>query len=75
VLASIDLDRVRSDGYAFQIELTWIAWKLGCSITEVPIIFWERRAGASKLNRRIIWEALWLVWRLRLGPAPRSVKA
>jgi dolichol-phosphate mannosyltransferase len=74
VLEAIDLDRVRSDGYAFQIELTWVAWRLGYSITEVPIVFWERQAGASKLSRSIIWEALWLVWRLRLGPVPGSRK-
>lgn len=75
VLEGIELERIRSDGYAFQIELTWMAWRLGYRITEVPIIFWERQAGASKLSRRIIWEALWLVWRLRLGPAPRLRRA
>jgi len=64
-LAALDLDRVRSDGYAFQIEITYKLWRLGLRIKEIPITFVDRRAGVSKMDRRIVWEAAWLVWRLR----------
>ncbi len=64
-LESVRLDRVRSDGYAFQIEMSFKCWKLGYRIKEVPIVFVDRRVGVSKMNRRIIWEAAWMVWRLR----------
>lgn len=66
VLEAIQLDQIRSDGYAFQIEMNVKAYSLGFTIVEIPIIFVERRAGVSKMSRRIIWEALWMVWRLRL---------
>ncbi len=66
VLESIRLDRVRSDGYAFQIEMNYKAWKRGFRIKEIPILFTDRRVGISKMNRRIIWEAAGMVWRLRL---------
>lgn len=65
-LEGIRLDRVRSDGYAFQIEVSFKCWKRGFRIKEIPIVFVDRRAGVSKMNRRIIWEAAWMVWRLRL---------
>jgi len=65
-LEGIRLDKVRSDGYAFQIEMSFKCWKRGFRICEIPILFVDRRAGMSKMNRRIIWEAAWLVWRLRL---------
>jgi dolichol-phosphate mannosyltransferase len=65
-LQAVDLNKVTSDGYAFQIEVTFKMWRLGLRIKEIPIIFVDRRAGVSKMNRRIIWEAVWLVWRLRL---------
>ena len=61
------LDRVRSDGYAFQIEMSFKCWKRGMRLREIPILFVDRRAGFSKMNRRIIWEALWMVWWLRLA--------
>ena len=64
-LEAVRLDRVRSDGYAFQIEMSFKVWKRGLSIREIPIMFVDRRAGSSKMNRRIIWEALGMVWRLR----------
>ena len=64
VLESIDLDKIRSDGYSFQIETTYIAHKMHFKIGEVPIIFVDRHAGTSKMTRRIIWEAIWMVWRL-----------
>lgn len=65
-LVAVDLDQVRSDGYAFQIEMTYKVWRLGLRICEIPITFVDRRAGVSKMDRRIVWEAAWLVWRLRL---------
>ena len=64
-LAALDLARVNSDGYAFQIEMTYKVWRLGLRIKEIPITFVDRRAGVSKMDRRIVWEAAWLVWRLR----------
>jgi dolichol-phosphate mannosyltransferase len=66
VLEAIDWERVRSDGYAFQIEITFKAWRKGFTIREIPILFVDRLAGESKMNRRIVWEAAWMVWRLRL---------
>jgi dolichol-phosphate mannosyltransferase len=66
-LESVRLDQVRSDGYAFQIEMTYKCWKRGMRIREIPIVFVDRRAGVSKMSRNIIWEALWMVWRLRFG--------
>lgn len=66
-LDGIRLDRVRSDGYAFQIEVSFKCWKRGFKIREIPIVFVDRRAGVSKMNRRIIWEAAGMVWRLRFA--------
>ena len=67
VLESINLDTIMSDGYAFQIEMNYRAYKKGFKITEIPIIFIERRAGSSKMSKKIVWEAFWLVWKLRFG--------
>lgn len=64
VLESIDLNRIMSDGYSFQIETTYIAYKKGFKIGEAPIVFVDRHAGTSKMSRKIIWEAVWIVWRL-----------
>jgi dolichol-phosphate mannosyltransferase len=64
-LSVLELGRVNSDGYAFQIEMTYKVWRLGLRIKEIPITFVDRRAGVSKMDRRIVWEAAWLVWRLR----------
>ncbi|MFH1690122.1 MAG: polyprenol monophosphomannose synthase [Candidatus Eisenbacteria bacterium] len=66
VLAEIELDTIRSDGYSFQIEVNFRSWRKGFSIVEIPIVFVDRHAGTSKMSRRIVWEAMWLVWRLRL---------
>lgn len=63
-LESIDLSRVRSDGYSFQIELSFLAHRMGFRLKEIPIIFADRRVGISKMNRKIIFEATWMVWRL-----------
>jgi dolichol-phosphate mannosyltransferase len=65
VLASIDLTRVESNGYAFQIEMTFRAWKRGFRIREIPIVFVDRTEGSSKMSKRIVREAVWMVWRLR----------
>lgn len=66
VLETIDLDRVKSEGYSFQIELNYRAWRAGFRLTEVPIIFTERTEGQSKMNSAIVREAMWKVWELRL---------
>lgn len=65
VLEQVGLDEVRSEGYAFQIELTYRAWRRGFRIEELPIIFVDRRVGQSKMSRRIVGEAVWMVWRVR----------
>ena len=64
VLESIDLDAIRSNGYSFQIEMSYTAWMAGWRIGEVPIVFEDRRAGYSKLSKAIAREAFWMVWRL-----------
>ena len=66
VLEAIDLDRVRSNGYSFQIEMSFRAWKKGFRLGEVPIVFTDRVEGQSKMNKRIVREAIWMVWWLRL---------
>jgi dolichol-phosphate mannosyltransferase len=63
-LAALDLDAVRSNGYSFQIELTHKIWRQGLRIAEVPIIFTDRFLGSSKMSRKIVREALLMVWRL-----------
>jgi dolichol-phosphate mannosyltransferase len=65
-LEAIDLDRLFANGYLFQIETTYMAWRRGLRIAEVPIIFYERNLGRSKMDLRIISEAIWGVLRLRL---------
>ena len=65
VLEAVDLDRVRSNGYAFQIEMSFRAWKRGFRIAEIPIVFVDRTEGESKMSGRIVREAVWMVWRLR----------
>jgi dolichol-phosphate mannosyltransferase len=66
-LTAIEPDRVRSNGYAFQIETTYRAWLRGLRISEVPIIFMDREVGESKMSKRIGLEALWIVIWLRLS--------
>jgi dolichol-phosphate mannosyltransferase len=65
-LQAIDLDRVRSNGYAFQIEMTYRLWRKGLRIHELPIIFADRTMGESKMNKRISIEAFWIVWWLKM---------
>ncbi len=64
VLEALELDRIRSNGYSFQIETTHTAWMKGFRIVEIPITFEDRRAGYSKMNVSIFREALWEVWKL-----------
>ena len=68
-LESLPLDRVRTKGYAFQIETTYLAIRAGIEVVEVPIVFAERRAGGSKMTRGIVLEAMWKVPELRLRAA------
>ena len=65
VLEAINLDSVRSNGYAFQIEMSFRAWQNGFRIVEIPIVFVDRTEGESKMSKKIIREAVWMVWRLR----------
>jgi len=65
VLESLDLDAITSNGYSFQIETNFMAWKKGFRVCEVPIVFVDRRAGVSKMSKHIICEAAWMVWRLK----------
>lgn len=66
VLETVPLDRVRSNGYSFQIEMKYRAWRAGFRLTEVPIVFIERTEGQSKMSKAIVREAAWKVWELRL---------
>lgn len=66
VLEKVDLDKVQSEGYSFQIEMSLRAWKKGFKIKEIPIVFWDRRVGQSKMSKKIVREAIWRVWKLRI---------
>jgi len=66
VLEAIDLDRVTSNGYAFQIEMSFKAWKKGFKVKEIPIIFVDRVKGKSKMSKKIVREAVTMVWKLRI---------
>jgi len=66
-LGAIDLEKVRSDGYSFQIEMNYRCVELGLRVTEVPIIFIDRHAGTSKMSKKIVREAVLMVWKLKLG--------
>jgi dolichol-phosphate mannosyltransferase len=66
VLEAIPLDRVRSNGYAFQIEMSFLAWKRRFRLKEVPIVFTDRVEGQSKMSKKIVREAIWMVWWLRI---------
>jgi len=65
-LQTIDLEAVRSNGYSFQIEMTHKVWRQGMTVAEIPIIFTDRFQGQSKMSRKIVWEALAVVWGLLL---------
>jgi len=66
VLEKIDLDNIHSEGYSFQIEMNYKAWMKGFKLKEVSIVFTERVDGHSKMSRHIVYEAAWMVWKLRL---------
>jgi dolichol-phosphate mannosyltransferase len=66
VLESIDLDEIRSNGYAFQIEMNFKVWKKGFRLCEIPIIFVDRDKGESKMSKNIVYEAAFMVWKLKL---------
>ncbi len=65
VLESFDLDKIKSDGYAFQIEMTYLTFENGFRVCEIPILFKERHHGYSKISRKVVWEAFWLTWKCR----------
>ncbi len=73
VLGAVELDRVKSNGYSFQIEMNYRAWKSGFRLLEVPIVFTERAEGQSKMNKRIVREAMRKVWELRLRSIFKSL--
>jgi dolichol-phosphate mannosyltransferase len=73
VLEAINLDDVRSNGYAFQIEMSFRAWRRGFRIVEIPIVFVDRTEGVSKMSKKIVREAIWMVWRLRWWAITRRV--
>jgi dolichol-phosphate mannosyltransferase len=66
VLESIDLNNIRSNGYSFQIEMNYKTWKKGFKIIEIPITFVDRVHGTSKMSKKIVREAIFMVWKLRL---------
>lgn len=66
VLEKIDLDNIHSEGYSFQIEMNYKAWVRGFKIKEVSIVFTERMDGHSKMSKKIVYEAAWMVWKLKL---------
>ncbi len=65
-LEAIPLDSIKSNGYIFQIEVSLRIWKKGMRLKEIPIVFVDRRLGASKMSKKIVREAIWKVWYLRL---------
>ena len=64
-LKKINLDSIHSNGYGFQIEMNYRLWRTGSKIKEIPIIFIDRQNGESKMSKHIIWEAMFLVWKLK----------
>jgi dolichol-phosphate mannosyltransferase len=73
VLEGINLSRVKSSGYSFQIEMHFRAWSAGYKIKEIPIIFVERSEGLSKMSKNIVWEAVFMVWKLKLRKMFKSL--
>lgn len=74
VLEAINLDKITSDGYAFQIEMDFKAWKLGFKLKEIPIIFVDRFIGQSKMSKKIVREAAWVVWKLKFLSLLRKIE-
>jgi dolichol-phosphate mannosyltransferase len=73
VLEAIDLSTIKSDGYSFQIEMNYRCIEKGFRVGEIPIIFIDRHAGTSKMSKRIMWEAVIMVWKLKLGSIVRKL--
>jgi dolichol-phosphate mannosyltransferase len=73
LLERIDLSKVKSDGYSFQIEMNFRCHQLGARIAEVPIIFIDRRAGSSKMSKKIVREAVLMVWQVKIGAILRQI--
>jgi dolichol-phosphate mannosyltransferase len=69
-LEALPLERIKSDGYSFQIEMNYHCWRRGLKIKEIPIMFVDRQVGVSKMSKRIIVEAMWMVWALRMRRIP-----
>jgi len=67
VLETIDLNKIRFKGYAFQIEMKFLTWKYGFNIVEIPIIFTDRKAGTSKMSGKIVYEAVWGVIKMKIS--------
>lgn len=74
VLESFDLDTVRSNGYSFQVEMLYRAYSHHFRVGEIPIVFPDRRVGASKMSRRIVFEAMIMVWRMRFFPKHMGIR-
>lgn len=69
-LEALPLDKIGSDGYSFQIEMNYHCWRRKMAIKEIPIMFVDRQVGVSKMSKKIIIEAMWMVWALRLRRIP-----
>lgn len=74
VLEAINLNKITADGYAFQIEMDFKAWKLGFKLKEIPIIFVDRFIGQSKMSKKIVREAAWVVWKLKFLSLLRKIE-
>lgn len=74
VLESIDLSKINSNGYAFQIEMNFKAYKKGFKLCEIPIVFIDRVKGKSKMSKKIVFEAAWMVWKLRIQSILRILR-
>ena len=73
VLKKIDLDDIMSDGYSFQIEMNFRTWKDNFKIKEIPIVFTDRRSGQSKMSKKIVYEAIFVVWKLRFKTLKNNI--
>ena len=73
VLEAINLDTIKSDGYSFQIEMNYRCIEKGFRVGEIPIIFIDRHAGSSKMSKKIMWEAVIMVWKLKFGTLARKI--
>ena len=72
-LKQINFEKIKSNGYSFQIEMKYRMWKKGFKLLEIPILFVDRRAGVSKMSRKIVYEASWMVWKLKFMSLARKL--